>query len=103
MMAAGKDHHNGLQPSRIQHWSSNVVLTLISIIIGLFIFEHTGKYIFKDRPNPYNWDARFMMFSASDYSSVFRNVDDFFTYSKNTTIHLVTYYSIDGKFVKEYD
>jgi lysophospholipase L1-like esterase len=86
----------------IKRWLPNVLLILISIIIGLVIFETVGGYVFKN-PDPYKWYDRFMLFSAADGSSTFENVDDFFTYSKNTTIHSVTYYIVKGEWVKEYD
>jgi hypothetical protein len=84
----------------------NVLVSMVSILIGILIFEAMAGYIIK--ANFVNEGAndrsrRYMLFGTKDGLPAFRNQENIFTYNPNSTIRAVTFYENGPALHKEYD
>lgn len=88
------------------HLMKNILVSIVSVLIGILIFEAMASYIIKN--NVVNEDAnersrRYMLFGTKDGLPAFRNQDNIFTYSPNSTIRAIAFYENGAALHKEYD
>jgi hypothetical protein len=80
-------------------------LLVVSLLVTLVVItEIFGILINLAKPEPvYNWVNRYMLFQNNSQGPVFENKNNYFVYEKNSKVRSVTFYSVDGKWQKEYD
>ena len=88
------------------HLIKNILVSIVSILIGILFFEVMASYIIKN--NVVNEDAnersrRYMLFGTKDGLPAFRNQENIFTYSPNSTIRAIAFYEDGAALHKEYD
>ena len=68
-------------------------MVLISILIGLSLFEAMASVIIKQElKNDHERSRRYMLFAATGGAPVFRNQGNIFAYIPNSTIRATTFY-----------
>ena len=82
----------------------NILISLLSIFIGLVLFEMiAGMIIGKELSNDHDRSRRYMLFGTSDNTPAFRNQGKIFTYTPNINVRSTTYYEVESGLHKEYD
>lgn len=79
---------------------------MVSILIGVLIFEAMASYIIKENyvdESANERSRRYMLFGTEDDMPAFRNQENIFTYNPNSTIRAVTFYENGLALHKEYD
>lgn len=81
----------------------NLLLTLTSIFLSLFLIEIFFQIIFnyKEKYKYREAEARYMLFYEQE-GKVFDVQDNFFKYAPNKTIHAETFFELNNNFNKEY-
>lgn len=80
-----------------------ILIILLSCLVGLILFEITFTFQKKNYLGSYNWEQRYMLLKSIDSSSVFKNINNFFTYQPNQKIKSTAYYFINNQWIKEYE
>lgn len=80
-----------------------ILIFFLSFFIGLIFFEIIFTFQKKNYLAPYNWEQRYMLLKSMDSSSVFKNINNFFTYQPNQKIKSTAYYFINDQWIKEYE
>ena len=84
--------------------AKNTLVILISILIGLSLFEvMAGVIIKQELKKDHERSRRYMLFAATEGAPVFRNQGNIFTYIPNSTIRATTFYENGPALHKEYD
>ena len=82
----------------------NTLIAIMSVIIGLVLFEVLAGFIFgKGLSNDHERSRRYMLFGTADNTPAFRNQGNIFTYAPNSTIRQTAYYENGAVLHKEYD
>ena len=89
---------------KISAFIKNILIAIVSIFIGLVLFEMVaGLIIGKEISNDQDRSRRYMLFGTSDNTPAFRNQGKIFTYTPNINVHSTTYYEDGPGLHKEYD
>jgi hypothetical protein len=84
--------------------AKNILVILISLLIGLSLFEVMAGVILKQEfKDDHERSRRYMLFAATGGAPVFRNQENIFTYIPNSTIRSTTFYENGAGLHKEYD
>jgi len=82
----------------------NLVISVLSIFIGLILFEIIAGFIIgKEFSNDHERSRRYMLFGTSNNAPAFRNQGKIFTYAPNINVRSTTYYEDGPGLHKEYD
>jgi hypothetical protein len=82
---------------------SNLILLVLSCLIGLILFEVGFFYFNRNQEHTYQWNRRYMLFKGERQAPVFQNVNNIFVYQPNQKIESTTFYYVNDQWVKEYD
>jgi hypothetical protein len=89
---------------KISAFIKNIPIAIVSIFIGLVLFEMVaGLIIGKEISNDQDRSRRYMLFGTSDNTPAFRNQGRIFTYTPNINVRSTTYYEDGPGLHKEYD
>ena len=78
---------------------SNFVLVILSILVSLFFLE---IYFSLTISKPYKHEYFFKRYYLYNEGNIFKNVNNFFKFSPNSSIRQDAYYFVDDDFVKEF-
>ena len=105
--SASKANTKSLIGATSMNWLKHLLLStltvFISAIIGIIIVELIGSHLLKSDTLTYGPKERFIFYSDSIDGNIFKNIGRFFLYEPRARIRNVTYYLVNGVWIKEYD